>query len=170
MDLSRVEADLPRNARRSERIKSIHTICVSDFRKNVVTEEKCEAKIIRQQARNSLVRSQPSSSTSSITLPTILPSKVTNRRRTITVPSNESRTQETLTIENQLRKLLQESKETCSILLTENRCLQMNNLQLTTDVNSARCQIQYLLKENDKLQAAANTYTVNNIHTEHNYI
>lgn len=167
MDLVQVEVDLPHITRRSERIKSI---CASDFRTKIVKEGQYEAKNTRQTARNSLATSQSTSSISSSTLlPTILPGKVTNRRRTITVPSNESRTQETLTIEKQLRKLLQETKETCSILLTENRCLQKKNLQLTADLNKAENRIQCLSKQNEKLQTAANTYAAINIRTEHNY-
>lgn len=66
--------------------------------------------------------------------------------RTITIPSNENRTPETMNTENQLRKLLRQERENNEKLNLEYRKLQEKNLNLVASCNE-------LKKENQRLES-----------------
>lgn len=77
--------------------------------------------------------------------------KNTARCKTITIPSNENMTPETITMENQLRKLLRQERVNNAKLNLEYRKLQERNLNLVTSYNEVK-------KENQRLKSLLNDY------------
>lgn len=83
--------------------------------------------------------------------------KSTVRRKTITIPSNENRTPETMTTENNLRYLLRQEREKNVQLNSDFRKLQEKNLNLTVNLDNVRKDNQRLVGENELLRSVNKT-------------
>lgn len=79
--------------------------------------------------------------------------KSTSRRTTITIPSNENRTVETVSTENLLRKLLREEREKNAYLTSDYHKLQQRNLDLLSNFNNIKKENERLIRENKILRS-----------------
>lgn len=159
--------------RKSARIasqKSIEPIVLPDNRSRV-TRQFSATKLTASHDKQKSVESGYSSSFSPQ-----CSKKISKRRQTIAVPSNDPIIEGQLTIENHLRELLRHERQENILLTSEIHDLQVKHLDLEKNFMSSEIRIQSLIQEcnqlnseNQKLQNAAKTYFDSHINNEHNY-
>lgn len=91
------------------------------------------------------------------------------RRTTITIPSNENRTPQTITTENQLRDLLRLECQKKLQLNCDYRKLQERNLNLIASLDNTKKEMQRLIEENENLRSVTKKSFCNSVSIDDNF-